>query len=880
MQAQFPLSDTFKLHSLAGATKRIFLDFDGHLTDKTIWQTYFGNGPIDTPAFSLDSNYAQFSDVEREAIQDVWARVAEDFAPFLVDVTTEDPGVDALVKTGATDTSWGIRVVVGGNGAWNGAAGVAVFGGFGDAGGAPAFAFADQWWKTNPNFVAGCISHEVGHTLGLSHDGHNGSEYYGGRGTGPTSWGPLMGNPDKSLTQWSKGDYGGATRTEDDLAIITSRTGNGFGYRVDDHGDTPQAATAPVVDVTKGIIERSDDMDVFKFVSSGTVKASVKPMTSGANLDVLAEILDAAGAVLFTSNPTGKIDATFDVTVSPGTYYLRVQGTGEGDPLQTGYTKYGSLGQYTVTIQNVIPPPIVSIADVTVSEGNSGETVVQMTVSLSKPAVQPVAVKIETRDGTATVASKDYVAIAAGTAVNFGIGESSKQLALRIIGDRWFEADERFAVVLSNPEGVVIGRGEATCTIANDDPDVPVISIADVSVAEGNDGQKLARLAVTLSKPATTVVTVGVRTEDGTARVADGDYLPIVAGTRVSFAPGQTTATLEIPILGDRTFESDEDFRLVLSDSVNALIASEVATFTIRNDDRDPATLPRVTLLPAMALETPNRRSFASFRLLVGGEVTEPMDLTYVTRDGTARAGRDYRPVRGSLRILPGQTEAQIAVAIADDRLLEEDEAFSLVVSADERGVTRVVPWTTPLAEQRSAEIPGVIVDDDSRFISMYAANQVLATGDVAAFTIALGRVAGFGEVLPSSIGLEGLPAQHLEVLSKGMRFSSRYSVNFEPAKRGGPGGARASVRTGLAEFGWVDDVSGAMGGPRVSSEVALPTTDMPLMGTVTARLYGATNARLQQSSLTVSLRPVAASAFAAIGSPSQVHKNRVRWSG
>ena len=69
--AAFPLADTFKLHSLSTATKRIYLDFDGHLATNTVWQTYFGYSNIDTPAFSLDADYTTFNDAEKTAIQEI-----------------------------------------------------------------------------------------------------------------------------------------------------------------------------------------------------------------------------------------------------------------------------------------------------------------------------------------------------------------------------------------------------------------------------------------------------------------------------------------------------------------------------------------------------------------------------------------------------------------------------------------------------------------------------------------------------------------------------------------------------------------------------------------------------------------------------------------
>jgi hypothetical protein len=571
MPAQFPLADTFKLHSLPSASKRIYLDFDGHITRNTLWQTYFNYGEINTPAFSIDSDYTSFSDRELTTIQDVWARVAEDFAPFAVDVTTEDPGSDALANTGGADTQWGIRVVVGGSGSWfGGAAGVAIMDGFGDSVGSPAFAFADQSWKSNLSFFAGCITHEVGHTLGLSHDGYQGSEYYGGRGTGPTSWGPLMGNPDKNLTQWSKGDYGGATRTEDDLDIIVSSANNGFGYRVDDHGNDTASATPIVTTTINGIIERNTDMDVFAFSTTGAIKATIKPLQAGANLDVLAEILDSNGIVVATSNPVGAIDASFNLTVSPGAYYLRVQGTGEGDPLTTGYTKYGSLGQYTVTFDSVQPPPEVvtmSIDDVSVLEGNAGETVARMTVTLSKASDQQVTVQFKTQDGTAKGTDDDYVAVPTWQTLTFAPGETTQTIDLRIIGDERFEKNETFSVVLSNAIGGYILDGEGTCTILNDDKPITRVQVLPaVGLEPAAGGISTMYFTLKISGEVVAPIVLSYTTRDGSAK-SNADYRP-KAGKLVIY-PGDEEKRVWVSIFGDRLLERDETFSLVVSAAGN-----------------------------------------------------------------------------------------------------------------------------------------------------------------------------------------------------------------------------------------------------------------------------------------------------------------------
>ncbi len=342
----YDLSQTFQLHSLADSDFTIYLDFDGHTTSGTFWND---NGDIVTPAFDIDGD-ATFSDTELARIQRVWARVAEDFAPFDVNVTTQDPGTDALRKSGAGDSEWGVRVVIGENTFFSPAGGVAYIGSFDWNSDTPAFVF-----NTSEVGVAEAVSHEVGHALGLRHDGVGSVTYYSGHGSGATSWAPIMGaGYYKSLTQWSQGEYHNADRFEDDLNIIT--TGNGFGYRADDFGNDQDNATELLVlgesefATTYGIIGQNTDVDYFSFyAAAGEASINIDPLSYGANLDILAELYDSSGNLVAMSNPVDELHATFDVTLPVAAeYFLSVTGTGKGDPLDDGYTDYGSLGNFRI----------------------------------------------------------------------------------------------------------------------------------------------------------------------------------------------------------------------------------------------------------------------------------------------------------------------------------------------------------------------------------------------------------------------------------------------------------------------------------------------------------------------------------------------------
>ncbi len=113
--------------------------------------------------------------------------MAEDFIPFDVNVTTEEPSVDALIKSGSNDTEWGVRVVIGGSGSWFGnGAGVGYVGSFNWSSDTPVFVFEDLLGNGNEKSTAEAISHEAGHSLGLSHDGRTSPNqaYYAGSGSG------------------------------------------------------------------------------------------------------------------------------------------------------------------------------------------------------------------------------------------------------------------------------------------------------------------------------------------------------------------------------------------------------------------------------------------------------------------------------------------------------------------------------------------------------------------------------------------------------------------------------------------------------------------------------------------------------------------------
>ena len=444
------------LHSNPSATKKIFLDFDGHVVSGTNWNKYNGGRDIHAPAYDIDGNIFSFSSTEITNITEIWRRVSEDYAPFNVDVTTQDPGLSALTAQGQAIrvliTSSRDEAALGGTGKtwYSGAGGIAYLNSWTWTNDTPVWVFEDNLGNGNEKQVAEAAAHEVGHSFGLKHDGTSSTAYYSGQGSGETGWAPIMGvGYYRPVTQWNKGEYSNSNNSQDDLSLIAAA----LGYRADDHGNTTSAATRLAASSTgsisgAGIIATRTDVDFFSFTTgSGPVTFTISPFglqDGKGNLDVLARIYNSSGQMIASGNPGDALDSAISLNLSGGTYYLQIDGTGAGSPSTTGYSDYGSLGQYTIT------------GSIMATSTNSAPIAVDDWASTEVDKSTLINVLVNDRD-----ADLDRLSIASlGTPSNGRISVESGRI--RYTPDSGFRGTDAFTYTVSDGRG---GMDSATVTV-------------------------------------------------------------------------------------------------------------------------------------------------------------------------------------------------------------------------------------------------------------------------------------------------------------------------------------------------------------------------------------------------------------------------------
>ncbi len=376
--------------------------------------------------------------------------------------------------------------------------------------------------------------------------------------------------------------------------VTISADSRGTGTIVDD--DNPVTASINDVSVTEG--------------HTGTVNATFTVALSGpAPAPLQIRYSTVNGSAGSPGDYQGVFNAQLNIAqgASSGTFSIIVNGDalpeGTGTPAaenffvdlisSTGPVTITSDSRGTGTIVDDDSPVTASINDVQVAEGNSGTVNATFTVTLSGGAPAPVTIQYTTSNGSATAPS-DYTAVTNGV-LNIAQGGTGGTFSIVVNGDTAAENTENFFVVIT-ASGATLGDNSGVGTIVDDDTpppsgggggggstQLPFLSVDDVAVAETQG----ATFTITLIGASSKTVTVGYTTSNGTA-AASFDY-ESRSGT-LSFAPGQQSQTLTVPVINDTSGEDNETFSVSLTSPVNATILKSLGTATILANDGATAT--------------------------------------------------------------------------------------------------------------------------------------------------------------------------------------------------------------------------------------------------------------------------------------------------
>jgi gliding motility-associated-like protein/uncharacterized repeat protein (TIGR01451 family) len=230
---------------------------------------------------------------------------------------------------------------------------------------------------------------------------------------------------------------------------------------------------------------------------------------------------------------------------------------------------------------------LISINNVSLSEGNSGTTAFVFTVSVvgGGNAASNIGFTYNTANGTATIGDTDYVSVSGGSGT-ITAGTPSTTLTVQVNGDTNVEGNENFLVNLSAPVNATIADGQGQGTITNDDSEISMGP--NITLAEGNSGStayifNVTRIGNTSGTASATYTVSGTGANPANAADFFGGTFPTGP---VSFSVGSTSTTFTVNINGDLFIEPTETFTVTLSGpSGSTTIATATALGTITNDD-------------------------------------------------------------------------------------------------------------------------------------------------------------------------------------------------------------------------------------------------------------------------------------------------------
>ncbi|WP_416547578.1 Calx-beta domain-containing protein [Limnohabitans sp. DCL3] len=320
--------------------------------------------------------------------------------------------------------------------------------------------------------------------------------------------------------------------------------------------------------------------------------------------------------------------------------------------------------------------------------------------------------------GGAGVSSEDYQGALPSGNLTFTSGQTSERVTLLVNGDRIGEANEPYTLTLSNPEYGSVGNASATITVANDDTNYLLSPVSDVLEGTGGGANNYTFTVQRVGNASAAGSVNWALTARGSDELTAGDFVSagsLPSGT-VNFTANQTAATVTLAINRDANLETDEGMVITLSNPNQGTLEPGLltqATAVIQSDD-DQFAIARASGQAANLFEGNTGNTNVVFTVTRTGALRGERVVSY-TASGTGISSADFdgSALSGPVTFAPGQSTANITMALKGDSSKEDQETLLMTLSSPTGGATL----------DTAATVAQVIIDNDDAQLSISAQN-------------------------------------------------------------------------------------------------------------------------------------------------------------
>ena len=492
----------------------------------------------------------------------------------------------------------------------------------------------------------------------------------------------------------------------------------------------------------------------------------------------------------------------------------------------------------TATVATAPTTPTFGIADASADEGESITFTVTLNPAAGAAATVAWATSVETGD---TAAQADFTA-GNGT-LNFAAGDTSKTITVATVEDTASEADETFTVTLSSASSGTALPSDATATGTIGDDDTRRVSIASGGDVASEGAAATFTLTMSPAAPAgglTVNVTVA-EVERRTLETGELAYDLVAAASEgmktVTFAAGETSATLTVPTVDDDLYESgfgaDNLLRATLAAGAGYAVAagSGTAELTLR----DGADQPFATWKTAKVTVTEGTDANAALVLTLTHALVGEVAFDLIAVPSSASLGSDYTFGVEDPVFAPGTTEVTTLAPIVHTPRLEATEVFEVTFYHAVASQPVAVPPTT---SERTIQVE--ILDVDTMQLDPTAVSARVVEGDAIEImidTLPSGTCPYFGEfsvtVTPSGDTATLADADAVERLftlcasTQTVSFATREdtdvtanrALSFTLATKAGTDSRITVVTDNVVEVAVIDDDRHATGAPAITAD-------------------------------------------------------------